>query len=75
MATFGAGQTVAVGQLALANFNNPKGLVKIGSNRYGESQAAGIANVGDRRHRRPRHAASAARSSSRTSTSRRSSRR
>ena len=35
-----------IGQLALANFNNPKGLVKLGSNRYGESQAAGIANVG-----------------------------
>jgi flagellar hook protein FlgE len=46
MATFGAGQTVAVGQLALASFNNPKGLVKMGSNRYGESQAAGIPNVG-----------------------------
>lgn len=46
LATFGAGQTVAVGQLALANFNNSKGLVKLGSNRYGESQAAGIPNVG-----------------------------
>lgn len=46
LATFGAGQTVAVGQLALASFNNPKGLVKMGSNRYGESQAAGIPNVG-----------------------------
>ena len=46
VATFGAGQTIAVGQLALANFNNPKGLVKLGSNKYGESQAAGIANVG-----------------------------
>jgi flagellar hook protein FlgE len=46
IATFGAGQTVNVGQLALANFNNPKGLVKMGSNRYGESQAAGIPNVG-----------------------------
>ncbi len=33
-------------QLALATFNNPKGLVKLGANRYGESQAAGIANVG-----------------------------
>src|SRR5688572_16886642 len=30
VATFGAGQTVVVGQLALANFNNPKGLVKMG---------------------------------------------
>jgi flagellar hook protein FlgE len=46
VATFGAGQSVAVGQLALASFNNPKGLVKLGSNRYGESQAAGIPNVG-----------------------------
>ncbi len=46
MATFGAGQSVAIAQLALATFNNPKGLVKLGSSRYGESQAAGIANVG-----------------------------
>jgi flagellar hook protein FlgE len=46
VATFGAGQSVAVGQLALANFNNPKGLVKMGGNRYGESQAAGVANIG-----------------------------
>lgn len=46
IATFGAGETVAVGQLSLANFNNPKGLVKLGANRYGESQAAGIPNVG-----------------------------
>jgi flagellar hook protein FlgE len=46
IATFGAGQTVPVGQLAMANFNNPKGLVKLGSNRYGESQAAGIPNIG-----------------------------
>lgn len=46
MATFGAGETVAIGQLAMANFNNPKGLVKLGANRYGESQSAGVANVG-----------------------------
>ena len=46
IATFGAGQTIAVGQLALAQFNNPKGLVKLGSNKYGESQAAGVANIG-----------------------------
>jgi flagellar hook protein FlgE len=46
IATFGAGQTISVGQLAVANFNNPKGLVKLGSNKYGESEAAGIANVG-----------------------------
>jgi flagellar hook protein FlgE len=46
IATFGAGQTVTVAQLALASFNNPKGLVKLGSSRFGESQAAGIANIG-----------------------------
>ncbi len=45
-ATFGAGQTVVVGQLALASFNNPKGLLKLGSNRYGESQTAGSPNIG-----------------------------
>jgi len=46
VATFGAGQTVVVGQLAMANFNNPKGLLKMGSNRYSESAASGIANIG-----------------------------
>jgi len=46
VATFGAGQTVSVGKIALASFNNPKGLVKMGSNRYGESQASGIPNTG-----------------------------
>lgn len=46
LATFGAGGNVAIGQMALANFNNPQGLVKLGSNRYGESASAGIANIG-----------------------------
>jgi flagellar hook protein FlgE len=46
MATFGAGRSVAIAQLALATFNNPKGLLKLGSSRFGESQAAGIANIG-----------------------------
>ena len=46
IATFGAGQTIPIGALALASFNNPKGLVKLGSNRYGESQAAGVPNIG-----------------------------
>lgn len=45
-ATFGAGQTVSIGKLALATFNNPKGLVKMGSNRYSESAAAGLPNIG-----------------------------
>jgi flagellar hook protein FlgE len=46
LATFGTGSSIIVGQLALANFNNPQGLTKLGSNQYGESQASGIANVG-----------------------------
>lgn len=46
MATFGAGQTVAVARLALASFNNPKGLLKLGASRYGEGPASGVANVG-----------------------------
>jgi flagellar hook protein FlgE len=37
---------VAVGQLAIANFNNPQGLVKLGSNQFGESASAGIPNIG-----------------------------
>ena len=46
VATFGAGQTVGIGRLALATFNNLKGLVKLGSKRYGETQAEGLPNVG-----------------------------
>jgi flagellar hook protein FlgE len=46
VATFGAGKTVTVGQLAMANFNNPQGLVKLGANGFGESAAAGIPNIG-----------------------------
>ncbi len=46
MATFGAGQSVKIGQVALAVFNNPDGLVKLGDNCYGSSEAAGQANVG-----------------------------
>ncbi|MGE0591273.1 MAG: flagellar hook protein FlgE [Vicinamibacterales bacterium] len=45
-ATFGAGQVVALGQLALANFNNPKALFKLGSNRFGATEEAGVPNVG-----------------------------
>ena len=44
--TFGSGQSVKLAQLALSVFNNPKGLVKLGGNLYGESQSAGIANIG-----------------------------
>jgi flagellar hook protein FlgE len=46
LATLGAGQSLVVGQLAIAGFNNPQGLTKIGSNRYGEGAAAGMKNVG-----------------------------
>ena len=37
---------MTVGRVALVNFNNPQGLVKIGSNRYGEGPSAGVRNVG-----------------------------
>jgi flagellar hook protein FlgE len=46
LATVGAGQTVVIGQLALATFNNPKGLVKVGANRFGSTEAAGLRNIG-----------------------------
>jgi len=46
VASFGAGKSAVVAQLALATFNNAQGLVKLGANRYGASDAAGQANVG-----------------------------
>ncbi|MEW5981066.1 MAG: flagellar hook protein FlgE [Acidobacteriota bacterium] len=46
LADSGGGQTIAVGQLALATFNNPQGLVHKGYTRYGESQASGLPIVG-----------------------------
>jgi flagellar hook protein FlgE len=46
MASFGAGQVVAVAQLAIANFNNPQGLVKGGGNLLVESGTSGSRNVG-----------------------------
>jgi flagellar hook protein FlgE len=45
-ASFGVGQTITVGQLALATFNNPQGLVKVGTNLYSESEASGLPAVG-----------------------------
>ena len=44
--TFGSGQSVKLAQLAMAVFNNPKGLVKLGANLFGESQPAGLPNIG-----------------------------
>ena len=46
VATFGSGQSVKLAQLAMATFNNPKGLFKLGANLYGESGAAGLPNIG-----------------------------
>lgn len=46
IATLGTGQSMAVAQLVLASFNNPRGLSKLGANKYGETQVAGAANVG-----------------------------
>lgn len=42
----GEGQSVTIAQLTLANFNNPAGLIKLGSNRYGDYAAAGIRSIG-----------------------------
>jgi flagellar hook protein FlgE len=46
IASFGIGRTVTVGQLAVASFNNPQGLVKLGTNLYSESEASGLPSVG-----------------------------
>lgn len=46
IASFGAGRSVTIAQLALASFSNPQGLTKLGANGYGETEASGIANVG-----------------------------
>ena len=75
VASFGIGRTVVVGQLALATFNNPQGLVKLGTNLFSESEAVGHPERRRRRHAAAAARSSAARSSSRTWTSRRSSRR
>lgn len=46
LATAQDGKALAIAKMALATFSNPKGLVKLGSNRYGESLASGIPNIG-----------------------------
>ena len=46
IASFGVGQTVTVGHLALASFNNPQGLVKLGTNLYSETDQSGTPSVG-----------------------------
>jgi flagellar hook protein FlgE len=46
VASFSNGSTLTIAQLAIANFNNPPGLVKLGLNKFAESEAAGVANIG-----------------------------
>jgi flagellar hook protein FlgE len=39
------GQTMALGQIVLANFNNPNGLVNLGGNQFQATAASGVAQV------------------------------
>jgi flagellar hook protein FlgE len=39
------GQTMALGQIVVANFNNPNGLVNLGGNQFQETSASGVAQV------------------------------
>ncbi|MBJ9968915.1 flagellar hook protein FlgE [Burkholderia seminalis] len=39
------GQTAVLGQIALANFNNPNGLVNLGGNQYAETSASGVPQI------------------------------
>jgi flagellar hook protein FlgE len=44
--TFSSGQTLALGQVAVASFSNNQGLVAVGENNYNASAASGAAVVG-----------------------------
>ena len=46
MATVGSGDPLVLGQLALVLFNNPDGLIRMGSSRYLEGPNSGEPNVG-----------------------------
>ncbi|WP_042269019.1 flagellar hook protein FlgE [Paraburkholderia heleia] len=39
------GQTMALGQIVLANFNNPNGLLNLGGNQFQQTAASGVAQV------------------------------
>lgn len=39
------GQTAALGQVVLANFNDPNGLIDLGNNEYEETAASGVAQI------------------------------
>jgi flagellar hook protein FlgE len=40
------GETLALGQIALANFTNPQGLIALGGNQFAQSEASGAPIVG-----------------------------
>lgn len=46
-AIYSNGQTAELAQVALANFNNPHGLIKLGANLYGETITSGAPSVGE----------------------------
>lgn len=46
-AIYSNGQTAELAQVALANFNNPHGLIKLGENLYGETITSGAPSVGE----------------------------
>lgn len=39
------GQTASLGQVVLANFNDPNGLVDLGNNEYGQTAQSGVAQI------------------------------
>lgn len=43
---FSNGQTMLLGQLALANFANPQGLTRVGQNNFAEGLSSGVAVFG-----------------------------
>lgn len=43
---FSNGQVEEMAQLAIAQFNNPKGLMRLGGNLYGETNASGNSSIG-----------------------------
>ncbi|MEK7689901.1 MAG: flagellar hook protein FlgE [Bdellovibrionota bacterium] len=45
-AIYSNGQTINLAQIALAKFENPEGLMKVGQNRFKESRLSGSATVG-----------------------------
>ncbi len=46
-AVYSNGQTAELAQVALASFNDPQGLIKLGANRYAETVTSGAPSVGE----------------------------